>query len=131
MNFIFSWQKQYFTHSRVHIFAPPCNILYVMLTKRRRQQNSKKKTTLHVQHTVFVLFLHDDNTQTSRNVLVKRFMEEMLYVVPFSFFFFLLPLFFTLASISHFLTVAIKFSCYSSNEIMVSFFISGSSSTPM
>ena len=42
MNFIFSWQKQYFTHSlrsfviivlplenKIHIFAPPCNILYV------------------------------------------------------------------------------------------------------
>ena len=39
-NFIFSWQKQYFTHSlrtfvkycfatRIHIFAPPCNILYI------------------------------------------------------------------------------------------------------
>ena len=35
MNFIFEWQKQYFTHSRlplenkIHIFAPPCNILYI------------------------------------------------------------------------------------------------------
>ena len=42
MNFIFSWQKQYFTHSlrslviivlplenKIHIFAPPCHILYV------------------------------------------------------------------------------------------------------
>ena len=44
MNFIFSWQKQYFTHSlrsfvkycfqlplenKIHIFAPPCNILYI------------------------------------------------------------------------------------------------------
>ena len=42
MNFIFEWQKQYFTHSlrsfvkyclplenKIHIFAPPCNILYV------------------------------------------------------------------------------------------------------
>ena len=42
MNFIFSWQKQYSTHSlrsfvkyivlalenKIHIFAPPCNILY-------------------------------------------------------------------------------------------------------
>ena len=44
---------------------------------------------------------------------------------PFS-----LPLIFTLvaASISHFLTAAIKFSCYSSNEIGLLFFISGSSS---
>ena len=42
MNLIFSWQKQYFTHSlcsfvkycfatqnKIHIFAPPCNILYI------------------------------------------------------------------------------------------------------
>ena len=41
----------------------------------------------------------------------------MLYVVQFTFL--ALPLIFTLvaASISHFLTAAIKFSCYSSNEI--------------
>ena len=34
MNFIFSWQKQYFTNERIenkiHIFAPPCNILYLL-----------------------------------------------------------------------------------------------------
>ena len=42
MILIFLWQKQYFTHSlrsfnivlplenKIHIFAPPCNILYVM-----------------------------------------------------------------------------------------------------
>ena len=45
--------------------------------------------------------------------------------------FFSLPLFFTLvaASISHLLTTAIKFSCYSSNEIgLLCLFISGSSS---
>ena len=48
-----------------------------------------------------------------------------------SFTFFSLPLIFTLvaASISHFLTAAIKFSCHSSNEIgLLCFFISGSSS---
>ena len=44
-------------------------------------------------------------------------MEEILYVVLFTFF--SLPLSFTLvaAGISHFLTAAIKLSCYSSNEI--------------
>ena len=44
-------------------------------------------------------------------------MVEMLYVVLFTSF--SLPLIFTLvaASISHFLTAAIKFSCHSSNEI--------------
>ena len=43
MNFIFSWQKNYFTHSlrsfvkivlplenKIHIFVPPCNILYII-----------------------------------------------------------------------------------------------------
>ena len=39
MNFIYSWQKQYFTHSprsivkplenKIHIFAPACNIFYL------------------------------------------------------------------------------------------------------
>ena len=52
----------------------------------------------------------------------------MLYVVLFTIF--SLPPIFTLvaASISHFLTAAIKLSCYSSNEIgLICFFISGSS----
>ena len=56
-------------------------------------------------------------------------MEEMLYVVVFTFF--SLPVIFTLVanSISHFLTAAIKFSCYSSNETgLLCFFSSGSSS---
>ena len=43
MNFIFSWQKQYFTHSlrsfvkycfalenKIHTFAPQCNIFYLL-----------------------------------------------------------------------------------------------------
>ena len=53
-------------------------------------------------------------------------MEEMLYVFLFTFFF-SLSLSFTLvaASISHFLTAAKKFSCYSSNEIgLLCFFLS-------
>ena len=52
-------------------------------------------------------------------------MEESLYVVLFPYFW--LPLIFTLvpASISHLLTAAIKFSCYSSNEIgLLCFFLS-------
>ena len=47
-------------------------------------------------------------------------MEEMSHVFSFRFFFyFLLLLIFTLmaASIPHFLTAPIKFSCFSSNEI--------------
>ena len=49
-------------------------------------------------------------------------MEEMLYVVLFNFF--SLPLIFTMvtASISHFLTAAIKFLCYSSNGIDLLYF---------
>ena len=56
-------------------------------------------------------------------------MEEMLYVFLFTLF--SLPLIFTLvtASIFHFLTTAIKFSCFSSNEIgLCLLFISRSSS---
>ena len=56
----------------------------------------------------------------------------MLYVVVFTFSF-LLPLIFTLmaASISHFLTAAIKFLCHFSTEIgLLCCFISGSSSFP-
>ena len=50
--------------------------------------------------------------ETSRNFLVTRFMEEMLYVFLFTFVF----------------TVAIEFSCFSSNEIgLRCFFISRSS----
>ena len=55
-------------------------------------------------------------------------MEEMLYVFLFTVF--SLPLIFTLvaAGIFHFLTTAIKFSCFSSNEIgLCLFFISRSS----
>ena len=65
-----------------------------------------KNTTLHVQHTFYVHFfavvLHDKN----------------VVCVPVHFFF-SLPLIFTLlaASISHFLTAAIKLSCSSSNKI--------------
>ena len=46
-------------------------------------------------------------------------LKILLFVLLFAFFFFSLPLIFTLlaASISHFLTAAMKFSCFSSNEI--------------
>ena len=93
----------------------------------------KTKTTWHVQHTFFVQsFLcrcfARRQRETSRNFLVTRFMEEMLYVVLFTFV--SLPLISTLvaASISHFLTAAVKFSSCSSNEIgLLCFFIPGSS----
>ena len=52
---------------------------------------AKKKPTWHVQHTFFVQsFLcrcfARRQRETSRNFLVTRFMEEMLYVVLFTFF---------------------------------------------
>ena len=53
--------------------------------------------------------------------------KKMLLVFLFDFFFWLsIPLIFTLlaASISHFLTAAIKFSCFSFNEIRPPLFIS-------
>ena len=90
------------------------------------------ETTLHVQHKCSTLFFWTflcrcfvrRQRETSRNFRVTRFMKEMLYVVLL-FTFFSLPLIFTLmaANISHFLTAAIKFSCYSSNEIGVLCFL--------
>ena len=68
---------------------------------------------------------------TSRNVLVTRFMEEMSYV--FSFTFFSLPLIFTLhwwpLAFSQFVTAATKLSCCCSNKKMSPvFFVSHSRS---
>ena len=65
--------------------------------------------------------------QTSSQLLII-FMEELSYILTKDFvsvfmftFIFSLPLIFTLlaASISHFLTSAMKFSCFSSNEIFL------------
>ena len=56
--------------------------------------------------------------ETSRNFLVKHFMEEMLYVYFFA------ATHFNLGGISHFPTAAIKFLCYSSNKICVLCFLS-------
>ena len=65
---------------------------------------------------MFAVVLHDYSDKNSTNFLVTRFMEEM-YVFLFTSF--SLQLIFTLmvASISHFLTAAMKFSCFSSKEI--------------
>ena len=51
--------------------------------------------------------------ETSRNFLVTCFMEEVLYMVLFTFFSLPLILALVAASISHFGTVAMKFSFYS------------------
>ena len=81
-----------------------------------------KKVTLLVQHTFFCTFLCRCfarlQRETSRNLLVTRFMEEMLRVFPFTFFFTAAHFHFALvaASISHLVTAATKFSCCSSNK---------------
>ena len=90
-----------------------------------------KKATLHVQHTFFVyFFVVVLQGETSRNFLVTRFMKELLYVFSFTIFtvtHFLLAL--VVASNSHFVTAATKFSCCSSNkEMSPLFFISRSRS---
>ena len=67
--------------------------------------------------TLFCTFFRRCFARYNVKLPVTRFMEEMLYVLRLTFF--SPPLIFTLvaASISHFLTAAIKFSCFSSNEI--------------
>ena len=111
-----------------------------MLTKRLRQRkqqkkkiSKKKKTSLDVQHTFFVHFfavvLHDDSVKLPETSQLHVFWRKCC--VWSCSLFFTLPLIFTLvaASISHFLTAAIKFSCYSSNKIgLLCILISGSSS---
>ena len=76
----------------------------------------------------FALVLHGDNVKLPENSELHVLWTKCCM---WSCSLFSLPLIFTLvaASISHFLTAAIKFSCYSSNEIgLLCFFISGSSS---
>ena len=93
-----------------------------------------EKTTLHVQHTSFVHFfavvLHDFNVKLPENSLFNVLWRKC-YIVSCSLFF-AATHFHTLvaASISHFLTAAIKLSCYSSkeNSLLPLFFISRSSS---
>ena len=51
--------------------------------------------------------------ETSRNFLVTRFMQEMSYVFLFTFLSLLLIFTLVAACTSHFLTAAVKFSCFS------------------
>ena len=88
-----------------------------------------KKATLHVQHTFFCTFLCSCfarlQRETSRNILVTRFMEEMSYV--FSFIFFHCRSFSPCIGgrISCFVAAATKLSCCSANKkIYPLFFIS-------
>ena len=89
-----------------------------------------KKATLHVQHTFFVHFFAVVfarlQRETSRNVLVTRFMEEMSFVFSSSLLFFTAAHFhlaLVATSISHFVTAATKFSCCSSNKKMTPLFV--------
>ena len=89
------------------------------------------KTALHVQHTFFAHFiavvLHNYNVKLPETSELHVLRRTDVVCVPANSIF-LLPLIFTLvtASISHFLTAAIKFSRFSSNEIGL--FLSRSSS---
>ena len=101
-------------------------------TKNKNRSNWQKKNNFaRAAHFLLYLFCRCFarlQRETSTNFLVTRFMEEMWYV--FLIIFFSLQLIFTLvtASISHFLTAAIKSSCFSSTEIdLRCFFISRSS----
>ena len=75
------------------------------------------KKTLHVQHTFSYIFLavvlHDHNVKLGQKLPGYKFYGGNVVCVPVPFF--SLPLIFTLvaASISNFLTFAIKFSRYS------------------
>ena len=88
--------------------------------EKKKQLVLSKKATLNVQHSFFGTFLCRCfarlQSETSKNFLVTRFMEEMSYVFLFTFFhcrsFFIM----VAASISHFLTAATSFSCCSSNK---------------
>ena len=88
------------------------------LAKKKKQQQQLCSFS-----TLFCTFLRRCfarlQRETSRNFLVTRFMEEKSYVFLFTFL--SLPLIFTLvaACISHFLTAAIKFSCFSFFSFLV------------
>ena len=46
MNFIFSWQEQNFVlplENNIHIFAPPCNILYILQVNCKFHTNIRGK----------------------------------------------------------------------------------------
>ena len=110
------------------------------LRKRERQKKKKKSkgliskkkaTTSHVLHTFFFTFLCrcccnvklPSYTFYGENV-VRAHKKHLLLVFPFAFF--STPLIFTLlaAGISHFLTVAIKFLCFSSKDNRLLCFLS-------
>ena len=94
-----------------------------------------KKITLHRQHSLLSIFFAIVLTTMWNFQKLPGYTfygELMLYVFLLTFFFHCL-LIFTLvaASISHFLTAAIKFSCFSSNKIGLLCFLSLSLALPL
>ena len=80
--------------------------------------NKIKTTTLHKQHPFVSTFLCPcfvRPRENSRNFLITRFMEEMSYLLLFTFFHSLICTL-VAARISQFLTAAKKFSCCFSNK---------------
>ena len=71
MNFISWWQKQYFTNelhivlpleNKIHIFAPPCNILYICFCQELTWSADVSGRKL----TLFLTFLAQCSVEHSR-----------------------------------------------------------------
>ena len=94
--------------------------LWVKLEKKKQQHCTGSTLFLYISLPLFC-------TTTTRNFLVTRFMEEMLYTCSCSLFFFTAGHFDNLtlvaAGISHILTAAIKFIHFFSNEIGLRWFL--------
>ena len=114
---------------KIYIYVISCHVQETMrITNNNNLSNQPQKYQLCTCSTLlstFAVVLHDYNDKNSTNLPVTRFTEEM-YVFLFTSF--SLQLIFTLvaASISHFLPAAIKFSCFSSEEIGLRYFNSRS-----
>ena len=78
MNFILSWQKQYFTHlpleNKIYIFAPPCNILYFLCFKFKPR--IKLNHDVH-NYLFYVFFVYFPAVITSRLANAKYYNSKM------------------------------------------------------
>ena len=85
-----------------------------LISKKKKQKKNYARAA-HFPCTFLCRCFARPQRETSRNFLVTRFMEEMSYLLLFTFFHLLI---FTLmaARISHFLTAAEKISCCSSKK---------------
>ena len=89
----------------------------------QKQKNYFARAAHFFTHFFFAVVLHDHNGKLGQKLPGYKFYGGNVVCVPVPFF--SLPLIFTLAaSNSHFLTVAIKFSPYSSNKIGLLCFLS-------